>query len=89
MVDAIKGNSFPYYFPDKCPPSDAENCNGSVYRAIPTKPKRQLKKHHFESPIEGTSKKNWPKTPKCEKCAVSVFRNFDEKDIIIKLRFNL
>jgi len=76
-------NSFPDYFPEDCPPSKADKCNGIVYRAVRTKQNRTLKEKHFNSHLEGITRKRWPIVPECQKCAVSIFTDFKEKDIII------
>lgn len=58
---------FPQGWPDGCPPADAEDANGTVYRIVKNNPadEEDFKTHHEA----GTQ----PNAPACLRCGVSVW----------------
>jgi hypothetical protein len=64
---------FPDWFPKGCPPSDAEDATGTIYRFVrsanPIQPD-EFKSYHETGEV--------PNGPACERCGLSVFRKIEE-----------
>ena len=66
---------FPTHYPKNCPPKDADDAHGIVYRLVDCDPPQ---KHNFKSVYELTGKKK-RLTPNQKNCGLSVQRSI--KDI--------
>lgn len=60
--------NFPTDWPDNCPPLDAEDADGIVFRLVKNDPpqEKDLESHHESGRL--------PKAPPCLRCGLSVFR---------------
>lgn len=71
--------TYPEFFPENCPPIDAEETNGTFYRLIKEKIKKELNEKHFKSPRENQLKRIWPPSYcECELCAISLIKDPNE-----------
>lgn len=61
-------NKFPSDWPDECPPQDAEDAAGIVFRLVKNVPPqdKDMKSHHESGKL--------PHAPACLRCGLSVFR---------------
>ena len=61
--------SFPDDWPSDCPPADAEDARGDIYRLVKTNPpaSSDLQTHH--------ERNTRPRDPACLRCGLSVFRS--------------
>ena len=64
---------FPEWFPQGCPPADAEDASGTIYRFVrrgnPIEPQEFLSYHETGEAPNGSP---------CERCGLSVFRKIED-----------
>lgn len=68
---------WPEFYPENCPPEDAEQASGTVYRLVRHDPPQMV---DFETLYEERPKffENKPNDFICKGCGVSVCRNFED-----------
>ena len=63
---------YPDYFPDECPPKDAQPAAGDVYRVVKQNPPNS------KDFIPLRAKKSGDFEDECKACGLSVFKNFED-----------
>ena len=72
--------NWPNYYPDRCPPSDAPNADGVVFRLVANVPP---KASDFEPIVVEQPHRDYSNCP-CQACGVSVHRQREDSDALLQ-----
>jgi hypothetical protein len=82
------GMRYPIIFPTNCPPDDAKDAEGIVYRVVRKSPPKKLSHKDYISYRESQPNRIWDDGGcECCRCAVSVITEYEEIPILLDLLF--
>lgn len=80
---------WPQFFPNNCPPNEAQPAVGEFYRIVLDRLGRSLKRRHFSSHKESQSGRTWPPgISECDLCAISLTQSVDDAKELAQILVN-